>query len=118
MLLACHLTKRFREDYAGMPQTFQSLDENPVPPNLLQIKAEEVWLASGGRWGTPPGVPLESYDDMCKSKGLKDVSPVTKGIKLRDETTGRTTEATDIGVGDEYVGIDPVSGQAAKSEGT
>ena len=45
--------------------------ENPVPKDILQAKAEEVWKLSKGEWGTPPRKPLESYDEMCKRKGLK-----------------------------------------------
>ena len=37
-----------------------------VPPEVLQAKAEEMWAISGGVWGTPPGIPLESYDAMCE----------------------------------------------------
>jgi len=52
--------------------------DNPVPCDILQAKAEEVWKESGGQWGTSPGVPLEDYDEMCRRRGVKDVSEVTR----------------------------------------
>jgi len=45
-----------------------------VPPEVLQAKAEEIWEESEGRWGTPPGKPLEGYTAMCKRRGLRERS--------------------------------------------
>ena len=119
MRLRCHLTKEFRlEGFTGLPQNFHKLvDCNPVPLDVLQKKSEELWITSGGRWGTPPGVPLESYDSMCIAKGINDVSAATRN--RRERINGRRVKkATDLGVGDEYLGVDKVSGQATESEGT
>ena len=48
---------------------------------IVQEKAEQIYLESGGRYGTPPGIPLEGYDQMCKDRGIKDVSAATRHAK-------------------------------------
>ena len=115
MHLRCLPTNRFRE-YVGLPLTFTRLDKNPVPLDVLQSKAEEIWVESGGRWGTPPGTPLMTYDEMCKAKGNREVSAVTRD--RRERMNGRVKRTANSGVGDEYVGPDKVSGQATESQGT
>ena len=55
-------------------------NKRPVPSRVLQKRAEQIWATSGGKWGTPPGVPLITYDEMCKTKGILEVSPSTKWI--------------------------------------
>ena len=59
-----------------------------VTPEILQAKAEEIWRESDGIWGTPPGVPLESYDEMCKRRGKDDVSMATRH-RMRREAKAR-----------------------------
>ena len=130
MQLSCHLTRELMlEGVQGIPHNFCKLDAgfssrkqktvvncNPVPCDVLQKKSEEVWTSSGGRWGTPPGVPLESYDSMCMSRGINDVSAATRN--LRERKNRRIKKATDLGVGDVHLGTDTISGQATESEGT
>jgi len=51
----------------------------------VQQKAERIYEESGRRYGTPPGIPLISYDQMCSEKGIRDVSVAT-----RKERKGKT----------------------------
>ena len=114
MQFRCLPTDWFREVTEGLPSDSHVVKtyENPVPPEVLQSKAEEIWVSSGGKWGTPLDVPLVSYDDMCKDKGLLGVSSATRN--KRERLYGSTKRTANSRIRDEYVGLDPLSGQAAK----
>ena len=102
-------------------------DKKPVPPAVLQSKAEEIYVESGGRWGTPPGIPLVTYNDMCKSRGLIDTYSSNRhrreglltNAKHPTATAARSKarKATHLGVRDEYSGPDKISGKEAESNG-
>lgn len=44
----------------------------------LQRHAERIYIESNGEWGTPPNVPLPSYDEACLKRGVLDRSEKTK----------------------------------------
>lgn len=58
---------------------------------IVQKKAEQIYLESGGRYGTPPGIPLKGYDQMCVDKGNKDVSAATRHAKESPHGIRKTT---------------------------
>lgn len=59
----------------------QFLPSNEDREKIVQEKAEQIYLESGSEYGTPPGIPLKGYDQMCRAKGNRDVSSVTRHAK-------------------------------------
>ena len=59
------------------------LIDDQLREELLQLKAEQIYEESGGRYGTSPGNPLMGYDEMCIDKGINDVSSATRHSKSR-----------------------------------
>ena len=61
--------------------SYQSIEK--LREKAVQSKAEQIYEESGGSYGTPPGIPLMEYDEMCKLKGLNELSAVARYSKSR-----------------------------------
>ncbi len=69
--------------------SFQPTDDERE--KIVQAKAEQIYEESGGKYGTPPGVPLMGYDEMCKLRGINDVSSATRYSKGRQHAIRKAT---------------------------